>query len=124
MIDILSFSKIPMWFDRFHWTEYVYGVVKRGYDEYTASKIFAEIDYRLSELNNVRVVYLYDDVTNICNRTIKLRKWGDIDTIKELNMRMTRCAEASNLLIKAVNYGELISSKEEMNKLIDFVRGE
>lgn len=123
-IDILNFSGVPMWFDRFHFTEYSYGVIKRGYDEYTASKIFAEIDYRLSELGNVRLVYLYDNVYDILKRTEDLRGWGDLDTIKLLNERMERCCEASCIPILAVNYKELSTNSEKRDKLISFVRGE
>lgn len=123
-IDMLNFSKIPMWFDRFHFTEYAYGVVKRGYDEYTASKVFAEVDYRLSEIGNVKLVYLYDSTVGIYKRTEELRGWGDIDTIKELNERIERCVDASCLSIMAFNYKELIADEASMKKLISFVKGE
>lgn len=123
-VDMINFSKTPMWFDRFHFTEYTYGVVKRGYNEYTASKLFAEIDYRLSENGNVKLVYLQDDVEEIYKRTAKLRGWGNIDIIKELNERIERCVEASCLPIMSVNYKELIEHEDYMDKLINFVKGE
>lgn len=124
IIDVLNFSKTEMWIDRFHFTEYAYGVVLREYDEYTASKMFAEVDYRLSELGNVKLVYLYDDVVSIYKRAEELRGWGDINTFKELNERIERCVDASCLPIHMVRYSELQNDPSKMNRLMEFLKGE
>ena len=95
MIDVLKFIKMPIWFDRFHFTEYAYGVVVRGYNKYEQSKLFAEIDYCLNELGDVKLVYLYDSVENIAKRTNELRGWGDVELIGKLNEAMNSMLDSS-----------------------------
>lgn len=124
MIDVLKFVRIPIWFDRFHFTEYAYGVVKRNYNRYDQSKLFAEIDYCLNELGNVKIVYTYDEIENIVDRTKQLRGWGDIETFNALNDEMNRMIDSSCMTMLRVNYNEVLSNSDKMNELIRFVKGE
>lgn len=124
MLDILKFTGMPIWFDRFHFTECVYGTIVRNYNKYEQSKMFAEIDYCLNELENVKVVYLSDDVQNIVKRTNELRGWGDIETISKLNDAMNNAMDSSCLPILKVNYWELFDNANKMQELMTFIKGE
>lgn len=123
MIDIMKFAKMPIWFDRFHFTEYAYGVVKRNYNKYDRSKLFAEIDYCLNELGNVKLVYAYDDIESIAKRTMELRGWGDIETCKALDEEMNKMLDSSCMTILRVNCNELFSNSDKMLELTRFVKG-
>ena len=122
LIDILKYAKIPIWFDRFHFTEYAYGLVLRNYNRYEQSKLFAEIDYCLNEIGNVKMVYTYDNIESITERTRKNRGWGDIETFKMLEEEMNRMLDTSCMTIMKVDYSQLITNNDKMNELIKFIR--
>lgn len=44
--------------DRFHLSEYVYGYINRGYNRFLANFVLRDIDKRLSELDDVVLIYV------------------------------------------------------------------
>lgn len=123
MIDIMANTNIPIWLDRFHFTEYAYGVYVHGYNELKAYRIFTEIDQALAAMENVKVVLLTDNIEDVQRRTEELRGWGNIEILSKINEGLLRASRDSSLPIFMANYRQLIDDKVEMNRLLKFMKG-
>lgn len=123
LLDVIKGTEEPMWFDRFHFTETTYGIVRRQYNDYTAIKLFEDIDNQLFDMG-AKVVYLTDDLNNIWERTQKYRGWGDYDLIRRLSYQMELCVERTILPVFSINYNDYVNNEEHKKKLIEYCIGE
>lgn len=105
MLQILEMCKITnsdIIFDRFYWTDYVYGNIERCYDTFESSKNITRIEEKLKELDAIIIyvkptdikkssiqhgkdLFQYDKLMDLCYNMCELKKircdYNSIDKI-------------------------------------------
>ena len=106
LLDICDITDIDIIFDRFHFSDYVYGIRERGYESDNATKLFRLLDEKLYSMNAIIIhvvpvdinwssaqhgsdLFLYDRLMRVCATLSKTKictcDYNSIDnTVKKI----------------------------------------
>lgn len=102
-------SDVNIVFDRFHWSDFVYGKIERKYDEVKAINNLKIIEKKLKEVN---AIIIFVEPTNINRSSNEHGK-----SLLLYNYEMEGCFERSDLSKIKTNYNDL-------NDVVEFVAEE
>lgn len=111
LATLADMSSIDVVFDRFHISDFVYGIVNRNYDVDEATKLFKKVDKKLAKLGVV--VYYFKPKTVAYSSVLEGR-----DLTKEYELFET-FKEASSCVVVEIDYDHVIQQvKRLMYKLL------
>ena len=121
MIRFLELTDEQYIFDRFHFSEYVYSVIDRGYD---CLRAMLEYDKRLAKMD-VKVIYMTDSTPSIAERMPcpnNQAYFGNVDRVKMLKQHYNIILKETKLPVMYFNYSNIKNeSKCDIDELKEFL---
>ena len=113
-----QYTRLDVAFDRLHLSEFAYSQVMRNMDSAIAIDTFVAVDYELAK-NNVRLIYLDNDLLTILERTKERNKYYNEDQTKRVMSLLDEAYELSRMKKIKLHTNEdvMILAK----KVIDFL---
>lgn len=95
-------NDIDVIFDRLHFSEYAYSIVKRKFDKNVAKNKFEMIDSQLA-LFNVKLIYLKCDYDAMISRVKEKNKVYSQNDFNELTIAFTEVCESTKLNLNIID---------------------
>lgn len=110
MLDICKAADMNIIFDRFHFSDYVYGIIERKYDRVLATKNLLMIDSVLARMNAIMIIMQPTDLASSSEQHGK-----DLTPYFEL---MAKAHAISSTFIYTCDYNHIDDMVKEVKELL------